>query len=195
MKVSLLFTFVLIGLVYISVATLYGVRTLLSNTRSLTFYNDQYTHTLNVPSKSQMVCMSPTGLCIDAHFRSITCYNKGRDIATNEILWNCQENFGLSGYSVSSANVVCESYDGVSSEYVVAGSCRVEYNVAQRGGYFVTRSTYPDYNGFITFVFLLFLLGGCAYVIIVCTMVSPTRTSTTYRQSRRNTTNAGTRVE
>ena len=147
----ILLLFVLI--VSINVINLFSnAQLLLSDVGSLTFYNDRYANTLLTPSKPQMICMSPAELCLEANKKSITCFNKDKNPITNEILWDCIGDYMRDSHSVSSANVICENYDGFSTNYLVDGSCYVEYNI-------VTNNRY-------VFVIMMTLIFGCIILIL-----------------------------
>jgi len=78
--------------------------------------------------RPQMQCVGGTTGCTYRYLPShATCYNQGTD-KRRDLLWYCDGNMSPEVQFGETA-VVCEGYRSSSDEFVLAGSCRLEYTL------------------------------------------------------------------
>ncbi|KAF2275202.1 uncharacterized protein EI97DRAFT_434440 [Westerdykella ornata] len=99
----------------------------LSNVQSLTLRKDKMTSHRRVPAIPQLRCVggSAKGLYeVDI----MRCKNEGSDYASEDIQWACTASLPEE-FKLGSTDVICEGYDSPDDEYVLKGSCGVEYRL------------------------------------------------------------------
>ncbi|KAK1780906.1 hypothetical protein QBC45DRAFT_406993 [Copromyces sp. CBS 386.78] len=107
---------------------------LLSNIRSLTFTPDSLTTGRRLPPIPQLQCLpSPSSpLCKLAapHISVMRCINSGSRYGKEDIQWSCTVPSLPTTLQLGSTDVICEGYDGPDDDYVLKGSCGVEYRLS-----------------------------------------------------------------
>jgi len=72
----------------------------------------------------QLQCIG--GHCAYAKPQSVQCYNRGSDGA--DIQWECKTEMN-NKYRLGKMDVICEGYDYADDDYVLVGSCGLEYTI------------------------------------------------------------------
>jgi len=101
---------------------------LLSTVQSLTLRTNKQTTHRRVPSIPQLKCISPRALCALAPIDTMRCVNQGSSYRAGDVEWACTANLP-STVRLGSTDVICEGYASSEDEYVLRGSCGVEYRV------------------------------------------------------------------
>ncbi|KAI6782211.1 Store-operated calcium entry-associated regulatory factor-like protein [Emericellopsis cladophorae] len=105
---------------------------LLSQVQSLTLrgHGAQTTHR-RVPSAPQLKCLSHPSLCalVEPHLDVMRCQNMGSSYDEANVEWSCTATLP-DEVRLGSTDVICEGYASSDDEYVLKGSCGVEYRVA-----------------------------------------------------------------
>ncbi|EGO58292.1 hypothetical protein NEUTE1DRAFT_138023 [Neurospora tetrasperma FGSC 2508] len=105
---------------------------LLSNIRSLTLLPNSKTTGRRLPPIPQLTCTSSRTLCALAspHISLMRCTNQGPRYDKEDIQWSCTVPSLPTTLQLGSTDVICEGYDGPDDNYVLKGSCGVEYTLA-----------------------------------------------------------------
>ncbi|PWW73208.1 DUF1183-domain-containing protein, partial [Tuber magnatum] len=104
-----------------------GQKILLSEVPSLTLRSDQMTKNRRVPAVPQLKCVGGEGKGkyeIDV----MRCKNVGSDYNDEYVSWACTADLPRE-FKLGSTDVICEGYDSADDEYVLKGSCGVEYRL------------------------------------------------------------------
>ncbi|KAK3399206.1 hypothetical protein B0T20DRAFT_194000 [Sordaria brevicollis] len=106
---------------------------LLSNIKSLTFSPDKMTTGRRLPPIPQLTCLpspsSPLCKLAQPHISVMRCVNAGSRYGKEDIQWSCTVPSLPTTLQLGSTDVVCEGYDGPEDDYVLKGSCGVEYRL------------------------------------------------------------------
>lgn len=99
---------------------------LLSSVKTLTLRNNAMTSHRRVSAIPQLTCKGPG--C--AHFKIdvMRCTNAGSSYGTEEVEWACTASLP-DEFKLGSTDVACEGYANRDDEYVLKGSCGVEYRL------------------------------------------------------------------
>lgn len=100
---------------------------LLSNIKSLTLRGDKMTTARRVAAVPQLNCVggSARGLYdVD----TMRCTNSGSSYGTGDIEWTCKASLPPE-FKLGSTDVICEGYSNSEDDYVLKGSCGVEYRL------------------------------------------------------------------
>eukprot|EP00762_Andalucia_godoyi_P002607 ANDGO_03339.mRNA.1 Store-operated calcium entry-associated regulatory factor len=99
---------------------------------SLTFYADEKAVSRRFSPEPQLKCVKGSA-CGSSELtpRVVQCTNKGLD-DHGSINWSCESSL-KSSVSLGMTNVVCEGYSRPGDEYVLAGSCFLEYELVFSG--------------------------------------------------------------
>ncbi|KAL0472967.1 hypothetical protein QR685DRAFT_490964 [Neurospora intermedia] len=105
---------------------------LLSNIRSLTLLPQSLTTGRRLPPIPQLKCTSSRLLCALAtpHISLMRCVNQGPRYDKEDIQWSCTVPSLPTTLQLGSTDVICEGYDSPDDDYVLKGSCGVEYTLA-----------------------------------------------------------------
>lgn len=100
---------------------------LLSTVKSLTLHANKPTTHRRVPSIPQLKCVggSARGLYEPDTLR---CKNSGSSYSSADVQWTCTASLPPE-FKLGSTEVICEGYSGPEDEYVLKGSCGVEYRL------------------------------------------------------------------
>jgi len=109
----------------ILLADAYDDRVLLTDVTALRFYPGKKTKAHRSRPIPQMKCIS--GPCKSVDISAIQCKNVG-SAGDGDVQWECNAELP-EGVSFSSINVNCEGYDNKEDEYVLKGSCGLEYGL------------------------------------------------------------------
>lgn len=102
-------------------------RVLLSNVNSLTVRKDLKTTHNRVPSAPQLACIGGTAkgfYDIDV----LRCKNAGSTYGDEDVQWTCTASLPPE-FKLGSTDVICEGFASSDDEYVLKGSCAVEYRL------------------------------------------------------------------
>ncbi|KAJ8611446.1 hypothetical protein MRB53_037965 [Persea americana] len=155
---------------------------LLSTVKSLTVRGDKVTTARRVKAIPQLKCIggSAKGLYdVDV----MRCKNSGSEYSSEDIAWTCQASLP-SEFKLGSTEVICEGYDSADDEYVLKGSCGVEYRLvltelgeqkygSRKQSWFKSsnKSDEPEMNSFFTAIFWLVFLGIVGFML--CKILFP----------------------
>lgn len=101
---------------------------LLSEVRSLTLRASAMTSHRRVPAAPQLKCVSSPAVCRLFAVDTMRCVNQGSGYSSEDIQWSCSASLPPE-LKLGSTEVVCEGYAGPDDEYVLKGSCGVEYRL------------------------------------------------------------------
>lgn len=114
----------------------------LKDVEALTLYSDKWTTSRRSAPVKQLTCVG--GYCNQATVETAQCYNRGFD--GNDIQWECKAELP-SNYKFSRLEVSCEGYEYPDDDYILAGSCGLEYTISEvsktSSSFF---SSLPNYN-------------------------------------------------
>eukprot|EP00501_MAST-03F_sp_TOSAG23-6_P002383 GSMAST32.ASY1.ANO1.2489.1 assembled CDS len=101
-----------------------GGKVLLETVKAITLKKGKYTNSRRVSAIPQITCING---CHLASPNRIQCKNSGSDGV--DIQWECSTDLPA-GVSFEAVEVLCEGYDYPEDEYVLKGSCGVEYSLS-----------------------------------------------------------------
>ncbi|XP_037037917.1 store-operated calcium entry-associated regulatory factor-like [Bradysia coprophila] len=136
----------------------------LKDVNTLTLYSDKWTTSRRSAPVKQLTCVG--GQCNRAQIETAQCYNRGFD--GNDVQWECKAELP-SNYKFGRLEVSCEGYDYPEDDYILVGSCGLEYTIAEvsktSSSYFPSspqssHSTNGDRGS--TFLTILFIGGAIA---------------------------------
>ncbi|KAK8048434.1 hypothetical protein PG994_010164 [Apiospora phragmitis] len=117
---------------------------LLSQVQTLTLRGGgaQTTHR-RVPAMPQLKCASSPALCRLHEIDVMRCINEGPGYETEDIQWSCTASLPPE-LKLGGTDVMCEGYSGPDDDYVLKGSCGVQYRLVltEEG-----EKRYPDLGG------------------------------------------------
>ncbi|TGO41431.1 hypothetical protein BHYA_0022g00410 [Botrytis hyacinthi] len=99
---------------------------LLSKVKTLTLRDNAQTSHRRVSAVPQLSCSGPG--CRHYKVDVMRCTNQGSDYSSEDIQWSCTANLPEE-FKLGSTDVICEGYDSKDDEYVLKGSCAVEYRL------------------------------------------------------------------
>ncbi|TEY60186.1 hypothetical protein BOTCAL_0184g00070 [Botryotinia calthae] len=99
---------------------------LLSKVKSLTLRDNAQTSHRRVSAVPQLSCSGPG--CRHYKVDVMRCTNQGSDYSSEDIQWSCTANLPEE-FKLGSTDVICEGFDSKDDEYVLKGSCAVEYRL------------------------------------------------------------------
>ncbi|KAH0609676.1 uncharacterized protein H6S33_013162 [Morchella sextelata] len=103
-------------------------KTLLSRIDSLTLRSDMMTKGRRVDPIPQLKCVGGDGMGryeVDV----MRCKNRGSDYGDENISWSCTADLPRE-FKLGATDVICEGYDSPDDNYILKGSCGVEYRLA-----------------------------------------------------------------
>lgn len=140
-------------------------RVRLKDVDTLTLYSDRWTTSRRSAPVKQLTCVG--GHCNRVQIETAQCYNRGFD--GNDVQWECKAELP-SNYKFGRLEVSCEGYEYPDDDYILVGSCGLEYTIAEvsktSNSYFP--SSFPSYsnkNGDSGSTFLTILFVGAAVAL------------------------------
>ncbi|XP_045311755.1 store-operated calcium entry-associated regulatory factor isoform X1 [Leopardus geoffroyi] len=101
-------------------------RILLRDVKALTLHHDRYTTSRRLDPIPQLKCVGGTAGCDSYTPKVIQCQNKGWD--GYDVQWECKTDLDIA-YKFGKTVVSCEGYESSEDQYVLRGSCGLEYNL------------------------------------------------------------------
>ncbi|XP_008830818.1 store-operated calcium entry-associated regulatory factor [Nannospalax galili] len=101
-------------------------RMLLRDVKALTLHYDRYTTSRRLDPIPQLKCVGGTAGCDSYTPKVIQCQNKGWD--GYDVQWECKTDLDVA-YKFGKTVVSCEGYESSEDQYVLRGSCGLEYNL------------------------------------------------------------------
>ncbi|KAF3825513.1 hypothetical protein GH733_005495 [Mirounga leonina] len=101
-------------------------RILLRDVKALTLYHDRYTTSRRLDPIPQLKCVGGTAGCDSYTPEVIQCQNKGWD--GYDVQWECKTDLDIA-YKFGKTVVSCEGYESSEDQYILRGSCGLEYNL------------------------------------------------------------------
>lgn len=98
----------------------------LKDVETLTLYADRWTSARRSAAVKQLTCVG--GSCNQVSVQAAQCYNRGFD--GNDIQWECKAELP-SNYKFGRLEVSCEGYEYPDDDYILAGSCGLEYTISE----------------------------------------------------------------
>ncbi|CAH8297827.1 unnamed protein product, partial [Schistosoma turkestanicum] len=105
-------------------------RVLLRDVDVITLHHDKFAQSRKGYRLPQLKCVGGSGFKYPQYYpRVAQCYNRGFD--GHDVQWECKAELDKS-VSFGSVNVNCEGYDYPEDEYILHGSCALEYELNLR---------------------------------------------------------------
>uniref|UniRef100_G1PLN4 Store-operated calcium entry-associated regulatory factor n=1 Tax=Myotis lucifugus TaxID=59463 RepID=G1PLN4_MYOLU len=101
-------------------------RILLRDIQALTLHYDRYTTSRRLNPIPQLRCIGGTAGCDTYTPKVIQCQNKGWD--GYDVQWECKTDLDVA-YKFGKTVVSCEGYESSEDQYVLRGSCGLEYDL------------------------------------------------------------------
>lgn len=102
---------------------------LLSNVQSLTLRGDRLTSSRRVSPIPQLNCVGPSKKICDMYqIDTMRCTNEGHDYDAEDVQWTCTASLPPE-FKLGATDVVCEGYRSSEDQWVLKGSCGVEYRL------------------------------------------------------------------
>ncbi|XP_044925337.1 store-operated calcium entry-associated regulatory factor isoform X2 [Mustela putorius furo] len=101
-------------------------RILLRDVKALTLHHDRYTTSRRLDPIPQLKCVGGTAGCDSYTPKVIQCQNKGWD--GYDVQWECKTDLDIA-YKFGKTVVSCEGYESSEDQYILRGSCGLEYNL------------------------------------------------------------------
>lgn len=101
-------------------------RILLRDIKALTLYYDRYTTSRRLDPIPQLKCVGGTAGCDSYTPKVIQCQNRGWD--GYDVQWECKTDLDVA-YKFGKTVVSCEGYESSEDQYVLRGSCGLEYQL------------------------------------------------------------------
>ncbi|XP_075528809.1 store-operated calcium entry-associated regulatory factor-like [Dermacentor variabilis] len=143
-----------------------GKKVKLKDVEVLTLRHGQYTTGRRSSPVPQLKCLGGSAGCQDPP-AVVQCYNRGSDGYSTQ--WECKADMSQS-QKFGTVEVTCEGYDYADDDYILAGSCGLEYRLEKTGygpGSSWKHSAYTSHSkSGSTFQTILFL-GVAAFIIFV----------------------------
>ncbi|XP_015795336.1 uncharacterized protein LOC107371706 [Tetranychus urticae] len=147
-------------------------RVKLKDVQVLTLQKGKYTEARRTRRMHQLMCVGGTARCSFIP-ETVQCYNRGWDGRT--INWECKADMDKK-YSFGLLEVNCEGYEHPDDDYILAGSCGLEFTINVADGVPRQRnfnpppypkSMTPDNSGLGSqLIFIIFLVFGALFFII-----------------------------
>jgi len=119
-----------------------GDKVRLEKVQVLTLNSDQWTAGRRSAPIKQLTCVG--GYCNKARVTTAQCYNRGFD--GRDVAWECKAEMP-GQYKFGRIEVICEGYDYPEDEYILVGSCGLEYTIEETGD---QSSSYSDSKTYYT---------------------------------------------
>jgi hypothetical protein len=143
--------------------------------QTLTLRDKSYTTHRRVPPVPQLTCVGGEAYRDKYRPTAVQCYNKGSD--GNSIQWKCEADMD-DRYQFGKLNVVCEGYRYSGDEWVLKGSCGLEYELDytskganQRRSHYNHNRYQQNYNTVPTYTHDETSTGSYIVAIIVIVMI------------------------
>lgn len=117
-----------------------GKKVKLKDVEVLTLRQGQYTTGRRSSPVPQLTCLGGSAGCQNAP-AVVQCYNRGSDGYSTQ--WECKADMSKS-QKFGTVEVTCEGYDYADDDYILAGSCGLEYRLEKTG--YGGGSTYDSYK-------------------------------------------------
>lgn len=143
-----------------------GKKVKLKDVQVLTLQQGEYTTGRRSSPVPQLQCLGGSAGCGNAP-SVVQCYNRGNDGYSTQ--WECKADMSTS-QKFGAIEVTCEGYDYAEDEYILAGSCGLEYRLERTGhgaGSTYAHSPYYSSTKSSSFFQNILFLGGAAFVIYV----------------------------
>ncbi|KAL6092753.1 hypothetical protein STEG23_014196, partial [Scotinomys teguina] len=101
-------------------------RILLRDVKALTLHYDRYTTSRRLDPIPQLKCVGGTAGCNAYTPKVVQCQNKGWD--GYDVQWECKTDLDIA-YKFGKTVVSCEGYESSEDQYVLRGSCGLEYQL------------------------------------------------------------------
>ncbi|KAM5264573.1 store-operated calcium entry-associated regulatory factor [Ctenodactylus gundi] len=101
-------------------------RILLRDIKALTLHYDRYTTSRRLDPMPQLICVGGTASCDSYTPKVIQCQNKGWD--GYDVQWECKTDLDIA-YRIGKTVMSCEGYESSEDQYVLRGSCSLEYHL------------------------------------------------------------------
>ncbi|KAI0128531.1 DUF1183 domain protein [Xylariales sp. AK1849] len=101
---------------------------LLSDVQSLTLRSGAKTTHRRTSAVTQLKCISSPSICSLHTIDVLRCTNQGAGYSSEDIQWSCVSSLPPE-LKLGSTDVICEGYSGPEDDYVLKGSCGVEYRL------------------------------------------------------------------
>ncbi|KAI1173773.1 hypothetical protein F4777DRAFT_556697 [Nemania sp. FL0916] len=101
---------------------------LLSSVRALTLRHNTPTTSRRLHAIPQLKCISSAQICALHKIDIMRCTNQGSSYGSEAIEWSCAADLPPE-LRLGSTDVLCEGYQSSEDEYVLRGSCGVEYRL------------------------------------------------------------------
>nr|XP_027199987.1 store-operated calcium entry-associated regulatory factor-like [Dermatophagoides pteronyssinus] len=131
----------------------------LKDVDSLTFHSGSLTKSRRNEAVAQLTCVGDD-YCNQVNVSTVTCYNNRT--VNNFILWHCEADLP-SNYALVQKNISCEGYDSPEDEYILVGSCSLQYYLEDRGIMFKLKMAI-----FIIIILLVLSCGCCCCCCCCC---------------------------
>ncbi|OQO04638.1 hypothetical protein B0A48_09560 [Cryoendolithus antarcticus] len=105
---------------------------LLSTVKSLTLHTNSLTTSRRLAPIPQLTCVGGSASKFADVVEVMRCTNSGRGYGKEDVEWTCQAELPEE-FKLGSTQVVCEGYEGPEDEYVLKGSCGVEFRLVLTG--------------------------------------------------------------
>jgi len=125
-------------------------RVRLKDVETLTLYSDRWTTSRRSAPVKQLSCVG--GYCNRATVQSAQCYNRGFD--GNDVQWECKADLPTN-YKFGRMEVSCEGYEYPDDDYILTGSCGLEYTIDEISK--INNYGKDSGNGFGTIVVIIFI--------------------------------------
>ncbi|RWS27921.1 store-operated calcium entry-associated regulatory factor-like protein [Leptotrombidium deliense] len=114
----------------------------LRDVQTLTFVQNEVTNSRRSHPVPQLRCIGGTAR-YDFSPKSVQCYNRGFD--GSDVQWECKTDL-KNKYSFGKIFVNCEGYDYPEDEYILVGSCGLEYELDYNSPRYEKKSASYSYN-------------------------------------------------
>jgi len=99
----------------------------LKDIETLTLYSENWTTSRRSAPVKQLACVG--GYCNRAPLHTAQCYNRGFD--GRDVQWECKGDLPIN-YKFGRLEVSCEGYDYSDDDYILGGSCGLEYTIEEK---------------------------------------------------------------
>jgi hypothetical protein len=103
-------------------------KVLLSAVKTLTFTRHKRTTSRRTHSIHQLTCVGGTAGCKLFTPNVVECHNDGIDKTTGKVQWRCQADMS-DRVRFNHVEVICEGYDYPEDDYILLGSCGLEFTL------------------------------------------------------------------
>jgi hypothetical protein len=102
-------------------------KVLLSNIDTLTLHAGRLTSHRRIPAIPQLKCINDP-VCNLHQVETIRCRNQGSSYSESDVQWTCTAELPPE-FKLGSTEVLCEGYESPEDNYILKGSCGVEYRL------------------------------------------------------------------